>query len=59
MDIGDRDADTFKKFYEKIKYKAKLFYTDKWKLYEDKLVQSKKYTYNYKIKQLKCKTLFS
>ena len=49
--IGDRDANTFKKFYEKIKDKAKLFYTDKWKVYkeiipENKLIQSKKYTYN-------------
>jgi IS1 family transposase len=47
--IGDRNAETFKKLYDRLKDKVERFYTDEWEVYkkiipEDKLIQTKRHT---------------
>ena len=47
--IGNRNAKTFRRLYEKLKNNVKHFYTDNWEVYREvipaeKLTQGKKYT---------------
>jgi insertion element IS1 protein InsB len=47
--IGHRDAETFRRLYEKLKNHVKHYYTDEWEVYgeiisKEKLTQGKKYT---------------
>ena len=47
--IGNRNATTFRRLYEKLKNHVKRFYTDNWEVYREvipaeKLTQGKKYT---------------
>ena len=47
--IGNRNAKTFRRLYEKLKYYVKDYHTDDWEVYRkvipnEKLTQGKKYT---------------